>query len=69
LLNIEVETEKAFFCSQFISYLFENIGVRIVNKPPSLVTPQDIARSTKLQPLFYGALNQYLKDEPLRHIS
>jgi hypothetical protein len=69
LLNIEVEPEKAFFCSQFISYLFENIGVRIVNKPPSLVTPQDIARSTKLQPLFYGALNQYLKDEPLRHIS
>lgn len=69
LLNIEVKPAKAFFCSQFISYLFECIGERIVNKPTSLVTPQDIAQSTKLKPLFYGALNQYLQDEPLRHIS
>ncbi len=60
LLNIEVGSEKAFFCSQFVSYLFHSVGVSIVNKPAKLVTPKDIAHSTRLNPHYQGNLMQYL---------
>lgn len=60
MLNIEVGSDKAFFCSQFVSFIFQSVGVSIVNKPAKLVTPKDIARSTRLNPYYQGNLNQYL---------
>ncbi len=69
MLNIEVGSEKAFFCSQFVSFLFQSVGISIVNKPAKLVTPGDIAHSTQLKPLYYGNLKQYFNHEQVKHIS
>ena len=61
--NMRMDRAKAFFCSQFVSFLFQRAGASIVNKPPSLVTPGDIAKSSQLQHVYKGCLFNYLSSK------
>ncbi|MGM0876620.1 MAG: hypothetical protein ACQEWV_18130 [Bacillota bacterium] len=59
VLNIEIERENAFFCSQFVATLLNESGVSIVDKPLSLVTPQDLIEAKQLNLEYEGDLDSY----------
>lgn len=60
-LNLRLERKDAFFCSQFVASVFEQAGIRLANKPPSLTTPVDLAESPLLQEVYRGTVSGYLK--------
>lgn len=62
--GIRFERRNAFFCSQFVAEALASGGVRVTDKPPCLTTPQDLASSARLRPVFRGTLRQYLMDAP-----
>lgn len=59
-LNKNWGKENTFFCSQFIAYLFEEIGVTSMKKPNYLMTPADLVRSLKPQLIYSGKISDYL---------
>lgn len=59
LLNIEWRRNRAYFCSQFVAYLFESGGMPLVNKSSLMTTPGDIARARLLHLEYEGLLQQY----------
>lgn len=59
--NVKLDREKAYFCSQFVaSILCETDLKDQINKPASLVTPQDIMELSSLQLIYQGKLAEYL---------
>lgn len=60
VLNKKFERKKAYFCSQFVTTVFHDNGVSLVNKPAFFVTPGDLRRSESLHLLFQGCLSDYL---------
>lgn len=58
--GVRYEREKAFFCSQFVATALSIGGVRLVEKPPCLTTPTDLAMSDRLQPVYRGTLLEYI---------
>lgn len=48
-----------YFCSQFVSTVLEKAGIRLVDKPPGLVTPPDFAACERLQLVYEGLLCDY----------
>ena len=63
LAGIDWHRSHAFFCSQFVAWLFAEAGVPLTGKPPALTRPYDLARSDKLEPVFAGDLRVYLQGE------
>lgn len=59
-LKLQVEREKAYFCSQFVASLFEDCGLRIVDKPAAAVEPDDFRRSEVLELIFKGDLRNLI---------
>ncbi|MFS0724034.1 hypothetical protein [Paenibacillus sp. 1P07SE] len=59
LLNIEWRRNRAYFCSQFVAYLFESSGMPLVNKSPLMTTPGDLARARFLRLEYEGKLQHY----------
>lgn len=59
VLNIEIERKNAFFCSQFVATLLSNNGISLVDKPLSLVTPQDLSEAKQLKLIYEGDLDSY----------
>jgi len=57
-LNRPVETGNAYFCSQFVAELLHRSGVRLWDKPPALVAPDDFRRCG-LRPVYMGKLSAY----------
>lgn len=60
LVNFDLKRNNAFFCSQFVATIL-NEKVKVLNKTPSLVTPQDIMNLTDLQFVYQGELTLYPK--------
>lgn len=58
--GIRFERRRAFFCSQFVAAVLNAGGVRVSDKPACLTTPQDLARSDRLQPVYHGSLRHYI---------
>lgn len=52
--------ENTFFCSQFIAYLLEEIGVTLIEKPNYLITPVDLVLFLKPQLIYSGKVSDYL---------
>lgn len=63
LAGVNWHRSHAFFCSQFVAWLFAEAGVPLTGKPPSLTRPYDLARSDKLEPIYAGDLRRYLRAE------
>ena len=59
ILNIPFEREKAFFCSQFVAFLFQKSGADIFGKPCSLVTPVDFLNHREMKLVSRGKLSEY----------
>lgn len=59
LLNIQVKRENAFFCSQFVTSIFEEIGKSLVPKCAALTTPADLERSEALELVFRGKVQLF----------
>ncbi|NMO97211.1 hypothetical protein [Paenibacillus lemnae] len=65
LFRLHIDRDNAYFCSHFVATVFEQAGIRPVDKPPHLVTPGDFSNSPQLQELYHGPLHGYLKNMPL----
>ncbi|GGD95364.1 hypothetical protein [Paenibacillus nasutitermitis] len=60
ILNMEVQRENAYFCTQFVAKVFEHSGLPIADKPASLVTPGDLESSAALRLEYQGELARYI---------
>jgi len=58
--KIQLERERAYFCSQFVASIFKENGVNIFDKPPLFVKPGDFQHTTKLELLYHGKLRTYM---------
>mgnify|MGYP001375887384 FL=1 len=64
MFNVKVHRNHAFFCSQFVAFLFDQAGIRLVQKCPSLTTPSDIGNSDNLELLYFGKLQSFIGRRP-----
>ncbi|WNS42383.1 hypothetical protein [Paenibacillus sp. MMS20-IR301] len=62
-LKEPVEFSNSYFCSQFVAEILERSGIRLWNKLPALVTPDDFRQSERLQLIYYGKLSDYTPSE------
>ncbi|WP_379128390.1 hypothetical protein [Paenibacillus sp. sgz500958] len=58
-LHEPVEFSNSYFCSQFVAEILERSGIKLWNKLPALVTPDDFRRSDRLQLVYEGVLSKY----------
>lgn len=59
MMNIPIQREKRYFCSQFVAYLLEQSGIRLFNKSCALVRPLDIRMCPQLRSVYRGRLVDY----------
>ncbi|GIP33272.1 hypothetical protein [Paenibacillus sp. J2TS4] len=62
LLKRRIHRTNAYFCSQFVAWLFEQSGASLVGKCPSMTTPCDLEKSEKVQLIYTGELYDYYLD-------
>jgi hypothetical protein len=55
-LGVSRHYNKRFFCSEFVYYVLQQNGIIDLNKPPSLVRPQDFL-DIKAEIIYEGNLN------------
>lgn len=58
-LKEPVEFSNSYFCSQFVAEILDRSGIKLWNKLPALVTPDDFRQSERLELIYQGKLNQY----------
>jgi hypothetical protein len=58
-LKEPVEFSNSYFCSQFVAEILERSGIKLWNKLPALVTPDDFRLSDRLQLIYEGKLSEY----------
>lgn len=56
MLNKPIQRSNAYFCSQFVAYLMIEAGMASFDKPPELITPQDIQQIPGLVSIYEGKL-------------
>jgi hypothetical protein len=59
VLNMEFGGRNSYFCSQFVSAVFERAGLQLCNKSAALTTPDDLSACSMLELIFRGALVTY----------
>jgi hypothetical protein len=62
-MNEPVEFSNSYFCSQFVAEVLSRSGVKLWDKLPALVTPEDFRRSPLLELVYEGTLSDY---EPVK---
>jgi hypothetical protein len=58
-LKEPVEFSNSYFCSQFVAEILHRSGIRLWDKLPALVTPDDFRTNDRLQKLYEGKLFEY----------
>ncbi|WP_413373995.1 hypothetical protein [Paenibacillus taichungensis] len=58
-LKEPVEFSNSYFCSQFVAEILQRSGIKLWNKLPALVTPDDFRQSEQLQLVYEGKLKEY----------
>ncbi|CEI83621.1 hypothetical protein J18TS1_04320 [Oceanobacillus oncorhynchi subsp. incaldanensis] len=56
MFNKPIPRSNAYFCSQFVAYLLMEAGMVSFDKPPELITPQDIQQLPGLISIYQGKL-------------
>lgn len=56
LINLPIPRSNAYFCSQFVAYLLTEAEIVTFDKPPELITPQNIQHIPGLISLYQGKL-------------
>jgi hypothetical protein len=59
ILNRPIKRKKAFFCSQFVSTILKECNIIHFEKPPSLITPYDLQKTSEFQSVYEGQLAAY----------
>jgi len=59
--DFEVKRKYAFFCSQFVSKVLQEVGLFPEDFPAHLVKPSDLAKHVNLKVEYQGPLAQYLE--------
>ncbi|MDQ0232326.1 hypothetical protein [Metabacillus malikii] len=59
-LNEPIEFSNSYFCSQFVAEVFNRSGIRLWDKLPALVTPDDFRKSKQLTLVYEGKLFDYV---------
>ncbi len=62
-LQEPVEFSNSYFCSQFVAEILHRSGIKLWNKLPALVTPNDLRESERLRIVYEGRLREY-RPEP-----
>lgn len=57
------EPEGSYFCSQFVAEVLVRSGIRLWDKSPSLVTPEDFRNTKQFKLIYEGKLFEY---EPIK---
>ncbi|AHV97055.1 hypothetical protein [Paenibacillus sabinae] len=67
LMNFDMETKNAYFCSQFVSEALRRSGLSLWDRPSALVTPNDFLHHPAFETVYEGLLYDYplLKRERL----
>lgn len=63
LFRIHIDRDDAYFCSHFVAKVLEQAGLRPVNKPCHLVTPEDFSNSPQLTEVYRGRLHGYIEQD------
>lgn len=58
-LKEPVEFSNSYFCSQFVAEVLSRSGIKLWNKLPALVTPDDFRRNDRLVLVYEGKLSEY----------
>jgi len=58
--NFKVDRKHAYFCSQFVSKVLQEVGLFPEDFPPHLVKPSDLAEHINLRIEYQGMLSEYL---------
>lgn len=58
-LKEPVEFSNSYFCSQFVAEVLMRSGIRIGDKLPALVTPDDFRQSDRMRLIYEGKLSEY----------
>jgi len=59
--DFEVKRKHAYFCSQFVSKVLQEVGLFPEDFPSHLVKPTDLVEHINLQVEYQGLLSEYLK--------
>ncbi|WP_010274158.1 hypothetical protein [Paenibacillus senegalensis] len=58
-LKTRIKRKKAYFCTQFVTSVFQAGGINLVSKTPCMTTPVDLENSPLLQLVYRGDLREY----------
>ncbi|MFD0869007.1 Uncharacterised protein [Chlamydia abortus] len=59
LFKRKIPRKNAYFCSQFVAWIFQQHGVALVDKCPSMTTPCDLEKSELVHLIYAGELCHY----------
>jgi len=60
LAGVEIPRKHAYFCSQFVAKICQEVGLFPEDLPPFLTTPDDIVQSMDVRIEYEGCLDEYL---------
>lgn len=66
MLKIKVSRRAAYFCSQFVATVLQNISNFTLDKQPCFTTPEDIRSSPELEIIYEGTLMHYQDEIKLK---
>ncbi|MFF2093862.1 hypothetical protein [Paenibacillus sp. NPDC058174] len=59
LLQREIKSDSAYFCSQFVAEALKRSGVELWDRPSGLVTPNDFKEHDQFEVVYEGMLYDY----------
>ncbi|HET7578227.1 MAG TPA: hypothetical protein VFK33_03025 [Bacillales bacterium] len=59
IINYPIETENAYFCSQFVAEVLKRGGIQLWDKSSALVTPREFLEHTSFHKIYEGKLYDY----------
>lgn len=66
-LKEPVEFSNSYFCSQFVAEILQRSGIKLWNKLPALVTPDDFRQNERLELIYEGLLRDYRPRKDQEH--
>ena len=62
-LSLTSESDTSFFCSQFVAWVLQSVGINALNKPIDKIVPYDFTKSKMLKFVYRGKVKNYSPDK------